>query len=200
MIKTFNNAMDLYQDGFFKIDKIEQTENRLYLTLSLYKEALGQTAGRYQQWLLTCSEVKESSINLQDTFFYVELQQEHLALFKYQKPFFMIMGPEHIYKNEIIYGKLFVEIQSFALKYGSKKFANEFMPDLDAFSDQLVYLCNGPQEILDIYSRVLVAESLQVTALPHRQIYSDNGREQILLFGDSSYIVAENFEATAIEL
>jgi len=200
LIETINYAMGLYQDGFLKIDKIEQTENRLNLTISLYKEALGQIAGRYQRWLLTCSEVKESSINLQSTFFYLELQQDHLALFKYQKPFFMIMGPEYIYQNEIIYGKLFAEIQAFALKYGSKKFAAEFMPDLDAFSDQLVYLCNGPQEILDIYSRVLASESLQVTVLPHRQIYSDTGREQILLFGDSSYIVAENFEVNAIEL
>ncbi|MNO54374.1 hypothetical protein D3C76_448460 [compost metagenome] len=81
----------------------------------------------------------ESCINLQNTFFYLELQQDHLVLFKYHKPFFMIMGPEHIYQNEIIYGKLFV-------------------------------------------------------------IYSDTGQEQILLFGDSFYIVAENFEVKAIEL
>ncbi|MOA60580.1 hypothetical protein D3C78_1854920 [compost metagenome] len=71
------------------------------------------------------------------------------------------------------------------------------------FADQLVYLCNSPQEILDIYSRVLASESLQVTAFPDGHIYSDTGREQILLFGDSSYnsyIVAENFEVNAIVL
>ncbi|WP_339317249.1 hypothetical protein [Paenibacillus sp. FSL R10-2734] len=191
--------MHMYDDGFLKIDKVEHTENEMYLTLSLYKEVFGQTAGRYHQWLITCKGVQESSLNLQNPSFYLELHQDHPVLFKYQKPFFMIMGPEHIYKNEKIYGKLFVELHSFAQNYGSKEFAAEFLPDLETFTDHLICFCAGPQEILDIYARVLEAESLQVTTFPYGRTHSDTGQEQILLFHPSQYIVAESFEVNLIE-
>ncbi|MCL6604436.1 MAG: hypothetical protein K6T94_16355 [Paenibacillus sp.] len=197
MIEAMNQAMHMYDDGFFKIDKVEQTENDFYITLSLYKDVCGITTERYHQWLITCRGVQESSFNMQNTFFYLGLFQDHPVLFKYQKPLFMIMGPEHIYKNGTIYGKLFIELQSLAKSYGTKDLAAEFYPDLEAFTENLIYLCNGPQEIVDIYTRVFESESILLTTFAYGRTYSDTGQEQILLFGPSHYVVAESFEVSA---
>ncbi|WP_151735625.1 hypothetical protein [Paenibacillus tengchongensis] len=200
MIELMNQAMERYDDAFFKIDKVEQTENDLSVTLSLYKDVRGITAGRYHQWLITCRGVQESSLNLQNTFFYVKQLQDHPVLFKYHKPFFMIEGPIQAYKNSSVYGKLLIELQTFAQNYGSSAFAAEFLPDLETYTDEWVYLTNGPQEILDIYTQVFETESMKVTASPYGCFYSDTGQEQILLFGPSHYVVAERFEVNLLEL
>jgi hypothetical protein len=189
-------------EGYFSIDQAVRVDNDLHLTLTMYKEVYGRTVGKHASWSIICEEVRENNLGISSSFLYLQILRDHPVLFKYNKPYFRILGPEKMAENEKIYGQLFKELSNFLEKYNAVNRIHDFLTVQPGFTQGLISLASGPQEIADIYRKVLEKESMQVTLESYPFIHSDTGTEQILLFVNaehSLYVVAEHFHITRMD-
>ena len=199
MFEAINRIFQETEEHFLSIDagEYEYSNHSLSLIISMYKEDSGQIMKESRRWKIWCEDVREHSIKFLSSFACLQVLDDHPVLFKYHKPLFLIQGPIQIYEDDLFYGQLFTQLQKYLDTYFARDFINDFMPNDVATSKDFVFLCNGSQEIVNIYSKVLESRSLKITTTPSSRFFSDSGKERLLLLG-SSYIVAEQFSITEI--
>jgi hypothetical protein len=148
-----------------------------------------------------CEDMRESNIGFGCGFTYLRQLKDHPILFKYNKPYYRIWGPLQLQNDDELCGRIIYELLEFLDTYNARGRIYDFMPQRGGSTKDLVHFTFGPQEIIDIYNRVLGSRGFEVTLWPACQSYTDTGTERILIFNNpgSGYVVAEKFHVTRID-
>lgn len=200
-IRDINKAMKGNDSDHFSVDQVEAVGSDLHLIVSMYKCEGASIVGKICSWQIICEDMRESNIGFGCGFTYLRQLKDHPILFKYNKPYYRIWGPLQLQNNDELCGRIIYELLEFLDTYNARERIYDFMPQRNGRSEDLVHLTFGPQEIIDIYNRVLGSRGFEVTLWPDCQNYTDTGTEQILIFNNpgSGYVVAEKFHVTRID-
>lgn len=198
-IRDINKAMEGNWFDVFCVDKGEMAGDNLQLIISMYECEGGTIIGKLRTWEIICENVRESNIKFASGFTYLRILKDHPILYKYNKPQYMISGPIQLEGDNEIYGRVFNALQEFLGTYNARDRIIDFMPYGGSTAER-VHFTFGPREIADIYRTVLGSRGLKVTAEPEPRRIKASGREQILLFTDFTYVIAEKFHITQIDI
>ncbi|MFB9324808.1 hypothetical protein ACFFSY_02490 [Paenibacillus aurantiacus] len=196
MFDVLERAIDETADGWFRIERAVTEGDNMVLTIALYQDVWGNLVRTQKHWELDCVGVQKMRLCLMDEFRYIEILDDHPALFNYTKPLFDVSVPRSVYTNAEMTGKFIEGIQGLLEPYFAGDFIADFVPDYreplqPGEEDDYIQLIQGPQEIVDIVKRVYAPYADLLRIVNACRYYSDTGKERLMKMGTCHVIAAD---------